>query len=565
MADARIRAVITAEDRASATLGRFGNQVDTVGNKISRSMKIAAVAAAGASAALLKFSLDQFRDIQKNVAGIQALTKNTAEAKRVLKDAIEFVQGKPFDRLDTIGAAKQLLAFGRTAKDVKGDLDILGRTVLISGIDWQNLTRVYGRVISSGKLLREDFNILNDAGVGLAKTLQKNLGLSMEEVFEKMSDGEISAKDFKKALEDAAPSSAITRSLNTFDNRMLSLRSSIRDVGFAILGVDFNQLDEKGRPLVRPGGLLDRLQTGMEGLTVKIRSIDFRPIIDGFMAWARQVAENLGPKIEELMPKLRDFATNILFPLSVMFGQTLVAAAGLFLDVLNAVMPVINSNRGLILGLILAYAALKTAMFLNGVVQAFTGVMVAVRAQAVATAGMSGIGAVNSQVKTMQLLLASPLVVKVSVAAAMVVLGIMYNRLVEIANLMQSLDQKREANIRSARDRVVNAKNKAERDAALRELYKAGNVPKLGRQLGGRVQAGQAYTVGEAGPERFVPSENGEIVPNHKMGGSPINIIIQAQAFMGSRQEGRKFAQIIAENLKDIASSKNMTLNEMLS
>jgi hypothetical protein len=35
-----------------------------------------------------------------------------------------------------------------------------------------------------------------------------------------------------------------------------------------------------------------------------------------------------------------------------------------------------------------------------------------------------------------------------------------------------------------------------------------------GRQEGGPVQAGQPYTVGEAGPETFVPSQQGEIVPD---------------------------------------------------
>ena len=39
------------------------------------------------------------------------------------------------------------------------------------------------------------------------------------------------------------------------------------------------------------------------------------------------------------------------------------------------------------------------------------------------------------------------------------------------------------------------------------------------RQQGGPVQAGQAYIVGEAGPELFVPNANGAIVPNRGAGG----------------------------------------------
>jgi len=39
-----------------------------------------------------------------------------------------------------------------------------------------------------------------------------------------------------------------------------------------------------------------------------------------------------------------------------------------------------------------------------------------------------------------------------------------------------------------------------------------------GRQFGGPVHQGQAYIVGEAGPELFVPTISGSIVPNNEMG-----------------------------------------------
>jgi hypothetical protein len=40
----------------------------------------------------------------------------------------------------------------------------------------------------------------------------------------------------------------------------------------------------------------------------------------------------------------------------------------------------------------------------------------------------------------------------------------------------------------------------------------------VGRATGGPVQAGRPYMVGERGPEMWVPSANGSIIPNHKMG-----------------------------------------------
>jgi hypothetical protein len=54
----------------------------------------------------------------------------------------------------------------------------------------------------------------------------------------------------------------------------------------------------------------------------------------------------------------------------------------------------------------------------------------------------------------------------------------------------------------------------------------AGPLP--GRAIGGSVQSGQPYMVGERGPEMFVPSRSGSIVPNGKMGGG-INISVDAR------------------------------------
>ncbi len=44
------------------------------------------------------------------------------------------------------------------------------------------------------------------------------------------------------------------------------------------------------------------------------------------------------------------------------------------------------------------------------------------------------------------------------------------------------------------------------------------------RAAGGPVRANSPYLVGEVGPELFVPSTSGTIVPNHRLGGGPLNV-----------------------------------------
>ena len=53
-------------------------------------------------------------------------------------------------------------------------------------------------------------------------------------------------------------------------------------------------------------------------------------------------------------------------------------------------------------------------------------------------------------------------------------------------------------------------------------------IPLTPRAIGGPVQSGKPYMVGERGPEMFVPSRGGSIVPNGGMGGG-INISVDAR------------------------------------
>lgn len=59
-------------------------------------------------------------------------------------------------------------------------------------------------------------------------------------------------------------------------------------------------------------------------------------------------------------------------------------------------------------------------------------------------------------------------------------------------------------------------------------------IPLKPKAIGGPVQAGGAYMVGERGPEMFVPSRSGSIVPNGGAGGMVINVDARGSADPGA-------------------------------
>lgn len=83
-----------------------------------------------------------------------------------------------------------------------------------------------------------------------------------------------------------------------------------------------------------------------------------------------------------------------------------------------------------------------------------------------------------------------------------------------------------------------------------------------GRAGGGNVSGGQAYYVGEQGPELFVPGTNGKIVPNHAsaIGGAgggdvQVQVVNNSSAQVGqpkvsSDQSGKKFIRMIIDQAK---------------
>jgi hypothetical protein len=77
------------------------------------------------------------------------------------------------------------------------------------------------------------------------------------------------------------------------------------------------------------------------------------------------------------------------------------------------------------------------------------------------------------------------------------------------------------------------------------------------RALGGNVDTGKAFLVGEKGPEMFVPNRNGTIVPNNRLGGgmSPkviVNNYSDARHEVETRNEGgQPVIEILARKVED--------------
>lgn len=80
-----------------------------------------------------------------------------------------------------------------------------------------------------------------------------------------------------------------------------------------------------------------------------------------------------------------------------------------------------------------------------------------------------------------------------------------------------------------------------------------------GKAIGGPVQSGQPYMVGERGPEMFVPNQSGSIVPNNKMGGG-VTVINNVDA----RGSGADVDQRIKSAMAQTSQQTIMTIQDLM-
>lgn len=81
------------------------------------------------------------------------------------------------------------------------------------------------------------------------------------------------------------------------------------------------------------------------------------------------------------------------------------------------------------------------------------------------------------------------------------------------------------------------------------------------KEMGGPVSSGRAFLVGEKGPEMFVPSDNGTIVPNNRMGGGSVKVVINnftdAQASVTEKTDSSgKVIEVMIRRVKEEIASE---------
>lgn len=516
--DANIKAVITAEDKASSVLRNFGDNVSSAGTKIKNAFEIGGAAVIGFAA----LSVKAFSESEDLIAQTNAVLKSTGgvagvTADQVTKLATAWQKQSKYSDEAVRNAENVLLTFTNISSDI--------------------FPQTTQAVLDISTALHED---LQSASIQVGKALQDPvLGVTaLRRVGVNFSDKQ---RDVIKSLVDTGKSAEaqqmILQELNkefggsakaagdTFSGSLAKLKNSFNDVQESIGG------------------------TIVKGLTpLAQRFADFVNS-DKFKAWL----DKLITWLQVNLPIAAAYIINTLIPELKRVFDDVWPVIALVIDWGGKLFKFLADNTWVVWALVTAFAAVKTAMFLEGAIKGFQAVMAAVRFEYGITSAL-----ITSPI-TM------PAIVVVAALASLFEVIKAARTVIDTINVVKSMNAGMEADRASTNAAIAQlqgltlSQDPAQRQRAYTALH---NLHVQGYAEGGIIPAtpgGRLIRVAEGGQDEAV-------IPLNKAGGmgGTINININAGAFMGSDVEARKYAQLILNHMKTIAGAKNMTLGQLI-
>ncbi|MGN6627528.1 MAG: tape measure protein, partial [Tepidisphaeraceae bacterium] len=179
--------------QASGIAGSAGQATAGIAG-MGTALGVLAGAAAVAAGPIGGFLIEQTRIAFTTMAGSAAIAKTT------LADLQKFADTTPFQFPEVSQAAKQLLAMGFDAKEVTGELRMLGD--VSSGLNQPlgEIAYLYGQVKSRGSASAMELREFAMRGIPIYNELAKVLGVSVEQVRKLTSEGSVGFDQIQAAF-----------------------------------------------------------------------------------------------------------------------------------------------------------------------------------------------------------------------------------------------------------------------------------------------------------------------------------------------------------------------------
>lgn len=150
-----------------------------------------------------KFVIFQTAQLETQTKALEVLTGSSEKAFDIVKEIKAFGAVTPFKSSELIEVTKRMAAFGFATEEVvditKRIADIAGT----AGADIDGVALAIGKVQAKNKFMQEENIMLLEKGINVTKELEEITGMNGETLAEAMSKGEIGANKFVQAIKKA--------------------------------------------------------------------------------------------------------------------------------------------------------------------------------------------------------------------------------------------------------------------------------------------------------------------------------------------------------------------------
>jgi len=587
VADTNIRAIISAEDKASSVLAGFSASLAKT-EAASRQL-VGGLALAGAAiVGLGTFGLSIAGNLESARQGFVTLLGSTKLADDAIAQITKDAAATPFELPGLINANEQLTTVTHSASESEGFLLNVGKALAAMGKGQPELDRIIQnlqQIGSTGKISELDIRQFGFAGVDVLSLLADYYDTTKAAAADMLKNSKDAFKDLEGAFAKAGNAGgkfaeAFVNQAGTFNQLWSNVKDSfgiamsdivvktglfntVKAIFAGIIGYLTDHKDDivnfikntaniiqQNAPIIAGALMLmlapiiismGELLLTLAPLALLGAALGFafkmmtdnglnptKMALDGLNAAVRigkQVWDFLRPSLKDLwdivqfslFPALKQLWKEVLEPLAPVIGEILVGALLVFIKVLGTVIYYISQ-----------IISVGSSMF-----HFFTDTI----PNALGNAGAAIINSIGNAYKYVTGLNWSQVVINIGKG-----LG---NAIIDMIN----------GAIKGAFSVVPLLKD---------------HVPQIPHFASG-VQnfSGGMALVGERGPELVNLPRGSNVIPNNQIGGmgagssTTVNITLSG-VFTGTPSDARKLAQMVADSLKDIAGTKNMSASQLL-
>jgi tape measure domain-containing protein len=192
--------VLIGVDLDESSLQAAQSRIDSFGARLGRLGTQLSIAISAPIAAAATYALKAASDIEQAHVAFEVFLGDANQAKKVMKDLIDFAVSTPLTFKGVIATSNMLMAMGESGNTLIKTLQVLGD---VSRGRQDLLSRValaYGQIMTAGKLRGQELRQLTEAGVIILPELSRLTGIPKEDLASRVSDYNISADVVRQAL-----------------------------------------------------------------------------------------------------------------------------------------------------------------------------------------------------------------------------------------------------------------------------------------------------------------------------------------------------------------------------